>query len=133
MATRDQLIARLSRQPEPHVVAIEEFLEDNDDVGSIGCNLSEHPGMDAFRAAFDRLAARPDVTAIYAQIAELDPGGDAWPFADTVFVVGTVPREHLAAELEPLQPDDVSPVERAGLPPALARHAGEPVHVVWWD
>ena len=28
------------------VVSIEEFFEGNDDLGSIGCNLYEHPGTD---------------------------------------------------------------------------------------
>lgn len=41
-----------------------EFFDGNDDLGSIGCNLSDHPGIEAFRDTFARLLARPDVEAI---------------------------------------------------------------------
>jgi hypothetical protein len=133
MTTRDELIARLRDQPEPQVVRIEEFLDGNDDLGSIGCNLVEHPGLDAFRAVFARLAARRDVEAIYAQISELDPGEDCWPFADLVFVVGTIPLRTLAAEFAPLQPDEVLPHPQDEIPPALSHHAGKPIHYAWWD
>ena len=133
MTLRDQLIARLAEQPEPLLVRIEEFLAGNDDLGSIGCNLSEHPGMDVFREVFGRLAARPDVEAIYAQIAELDPGGDSWPFADTVYVAGPIPQDQLARALAPLQPDEVTLQSPADVPPSLDRRTGTPVHVVWWD
>ena len=133
MQTRDQLIARLAAQPEPQLVRIEEFLAGNDDLGSIGCNLLEHPGMDVFRTVFDRLAARADVESIHAQIAELDPGGDSWPFADTVFVVGAIPAAELASALAPLQPDEVALLAPADVPPALGQRAGVPVHLVWWD
>ena len=73
---RNQLVARLSQEPGPQIVPIEVFFDGNDDLGSIGCNLLDHPGIAAFRDAFARIARRPGVVAIYAQIAELDPGGD---------------------------------------------------------
>ena len=133
MQRRDQLIARLATQPEPPLVPIEEFLAGNDDVGSLGCNLTEHPGMDTFREVFDRLAARADVESIHAQIAELDPGGDCWPFADTVYVVGAIASDALASALAPLQPDEVALHAPADVPPGLSRRADAPVHLVWWD
>ena len=34
------------------LVTREEFFDGNDDEGSIGCNLNDHPGLDAFNAAF---------------------------------------------------------------------------------
>ena len=51
----------------------------NDDAGSIGCNLTEHPGMNVFRDVLTGLLRRSDVQAVYAQIAELDAGEDCWP------------------------------------------------------
>lgn len=133
MSTRDQLIARLAAQPEPLLVEIGEFLAGNDDLASIGCNLPEHPGMDTFRRVFDRLAARADVESIHAQIAELDPGGDGWPFADTVYVAGTLPTAELARALAPLQPDEVGLVAPEDVPPGLGQRPGTRVHFAWWD
>jgi len=131
-AKRDRLVTRLTGEPEPRLVPIGEFFDGNDDLGSIGCNLSEHPGVAAFRDAFAHVAARPDVEAVYAQIAELDPGDDCWPFADTVFVVGAIPPDELARELEALEPDEVGPADGFDLPESLTRYRA-PVLVAWWD
>ena len=43
------LKAELAAQSEPQIVSIERFFDGNDDLGSIGCNLMEHPGVDTFR------------------------------------------------------------------------------------
>jgi hypothetical protein len=131
MNPRDRLVTRLAAEPEPQIVPIAEFLADNDDLGSIGCNLLDHPGLDAFREVFAALASRPDVTGIYAQIAELDPGEGCWPFADTVYVLATIPHAELLAAVAPLQPDEVGPVPPDQLPLALATRG--PVHLLWWD
>lgn len=78
------------------MVPVEEFFDGNDDLGSIGCNLVEHPGIDVFRDTLIGIARRADVVVVYAAIAEVDPGEGSWPFADTIFVVGTIPRGELA-------------------------------------
>ena len=36
----------------PPRVLVTDFSHGNDDVGSIGCNLNEHPGIAAFDVAF---------------------------------------------------------------------------------
>jgi hypothetical protein len=102
---RDDLKARLSAQPEPRVVPVDIFFDGNDDEGSIGCNLTDHPGIDVFRSVLLGILGRADVVAAYAQISEVDPGVEYWPFADWVFVVGTISRGDLANALAPLQPD----------------------------
>ena len=130
---RSELVARLSGEPEPQLVPIEVFFDGNDDVGSIGCNLMEHPGINAFREAFARLAKRPDVAAIYAQIAELDPGDDCWPFTDTIFVVGSISVDDLADELSALEPDEVDSAGSFGAPKVLTQRHNEPILAAWWD
>jgi hypothetical protein len=130
---RNHLVEQLSSQPEPQLVPIDTFFDGNDDLGSIGCNLPEHPGIDAFRNLFARIARRHDVEAVYAQIAELDPGDDCWPFTDTVFVVGTLHADELQAELSTLQPDEVGSAEASRVPDALARMHSAPVLLAWWD
>lgn len=132
-AKRASLIERLSRQPEPQLVAVDVFFDGNDDVGSIGCNLATHPGIDVFRATFARVAQRSDVLSIYAQIAELDPGGGCWPFSDTIFVVGSIPADDLRRELAPLEPDEVGSAPDFRVPQALLDGGSAPVLAVWWD
>src|SRR5262245_27366125 len=50
----------LAAQPQPPLVAIERFFDGNDDLGSIGCNLMPHPGVEAFRDVLTGLLCRPD-------------------------------------------------------------------------
>jgi hypothetical protein len=128
----DDLKAKLSSQPEPQVVPIDVFFDGNDDEASIGCNLIEHPGINVFRQVLLHLLDRADVVAVYVQISEVDPGEECWPFADWVFVVGTIPQHELADALAPLQPDDVGPPEYE-VPEAITRQHDAPVLVAWWD
>jgi len=130
-----RLMKKLGAEPEPQLVPIQEFFDGNDDMASIGCNLLEHPGIQAFRATFEKLAQRSDVEAIYAQIAELDPEEDSWPFCDTVLVVGTLPLNALRAALAGLQPDEVGTSEELIVPETLAvkNPKNLPVLVAWWD
>jgi hypothetical protein len=129
----DALKAELAVQPEPQVVPVERFFDDNDDLGSIGCNLVPHPGIERFRQVLTGLLARPDVQAVYAQISELDPGEGCWPFTDTVLVVGTVPAGALREAVSDLQPDKVGAAEGFGLPPVIAERHRSPVSVIWRD
>jgi hypothetical protein len=130
---RNRLIERLAPKPAPQIVSIEEFFDGNDDLGSIGCNLIEHPGMGAFRDIFARIARRPDVTTVYAQIAELDPGEDCWPFADTVFVVGSLSEDELAEALAPLEPDEIWKTADSDIPSDIRKGRDTHVLAVWWD
>ena len=127
------LKAELAEQPEPQVVSAERFFDGNDDPGSIGCNLMEHPGVDTFRDVLTGLLRRPDIQAVYAQISEFDPGEGCWPFTDTVLVVGSIPAEELRDVVSALKPDEIAPVEDFGVSPSIAERHGSPVLAVWWD
>jgi hypothetical protein len=124
------LKAELAEQEEPQIVPIERFFDGNDDAAAIGCNLMEHPGMNVFRDVLTGLLRRSDVQAIYAQIAELDPGEDSWPFTDTIVVVGTITPDDLREAVSPLQPTDVGSDRDFN---ELARKHGGRALVVWWD
>lgn len=128
-----RLIETLSAPSEPEIVSIAEFFDGNDDPGSIGCNLIEHPGVDKFRDVLTELSNRDDVEAVFAQISELDPGEGCWPFADTVLVVGTISRDDLKQLLEPLSPDEIGTGEEYGAPPAFLQKQKAPVVAAWWD
>jgi hypothetical protein len=127
------LKADLSAQAEPQIVDINRFLDGNDDFGSIGCNLMEHPGIDVFREAFSKLQRRPDVKAVYAQITELDPAEDAWPFTDTIVVVGTISAEVLREHLAHLEPDEVGPADPDSISRGLSDSDREASLIAWWD
>src|SRR5437660_7362983 len=102
------------------LVPIEEFFDGNDDKGSIGCNLyPDHPGVDAFQSVLTGLLRRPDVKAIYAQVSELDPGEESWPFTDTVLVVGSITAEDLRSSVSSLQPDEVGDSQQFGVSPSI--------------
>jgi hypothetical protein len=130
---RHRLVEALLSKPEPQLVPIAIFFDGNDDLGSIGCNLMPHPGIAVFRSTFARIAKRPDVEAIYAQIAEVDPGEDSWPFADTVFVVGSIAANDLVSELSTLEPDEVGDAEDFGVTPDLLANHTSPILAAWWD
>jgi hypothetical protein len=127
------LKAELAAQPEPQIVSAERFFDGNDDAGSIGCNLMEHPGVDTFRDLLAGLLRRPDVQAVYAMISELDPGDGCWPFTDSIFVVGTISPDELRDVLSSLEPDEIEACDDIRIPPAIKQKHQAPVLVVWWD
>jgi hypothetical protein len=109
-----------------------QFLDGNEDEGSIGCNLEEHPGMGASRAFVAALDARPAVSATVVMIHE-DMGDDEFPFTDAILVRTSMPPATLKKLAAKLTPDDVFPLDHevsAQLPPA---GAGERWLSVWWD
>lgn len=132
---RIRLVEKFAGQPEPQLIPLEEFFDGNDDMGSIGCNLREHPGINTFRVTLEMLAKRNDVEAIYAQIAELVPGEDSWPFCDTILFVGAISPDVLQAELIRLQPDEVGTSHDFIVHETLTSKNPKnlPVLVAWWD
>ena len=124
------LKTELAEQEEPQIVSIERFFDGNDDAASIGCNLMEHPGMDVFRDVLTGLLRRTDVQAVYAQIAELDPAEDSWPFTDTVVVIGSIPLDELSQAVSVLQPTDVGSDRDFS---ELAQKHGGRALAIWWD
>jgi hypothetical protein len=127
------LKAELARQAEPRIVSVARFFDGNDDLGSIGCNLDPHPGLDSFRDVLEGLLRRPGIQAVYAQISEPDPGDDCWPFSDTVFIVGPIAAAELRGAVGSLSPDSVRTAEGTDVPPYIAERHDSPVSVVWWD
>lgn len=127
-----RLKAELSAQEAP-AVPIEQYFDGNDDEASIGCNLMEHPGMDAFRDVLVGLTKRPDVEAVYAMIGELDPGEEFWPFTDTVLVFGQIAPDELKEALRKLEPDEVGPAAEFGIPDNVLSKHRAPALAAWWD
>ena len=96
------------------VVTRSQFFDRNDDPGSIGCNLSSHPGVAAFAGTLEQT---------YDSI---------WPFTDTVVIVTRLAPSMFEPLLRLLQPDEIAPSREvfANLPPIPDGY--QAVHV-WWD
>lgn len=123
----------LQAQDEPQLVPIAQFFDGNDDEGSIGCNLVPHPGIPAFKEVLLGLTQRPNVRAVYALIAELDPGEESWPFSDTIVVIGSIAPETLYEALLHLEPDEVGSADPDSLGSALAEQDKSDALIAWWD
>ena len=130
-----RLKQKLEVESEPLLVSLDEFFDGNDDEGSIGCNLLEHPGIAYFRTVLESLRSREDIEAVYIMISEVDPGGDCWPYSDTVCIFGRADIDEVSELLGPLQPNEVE--KRGRFFDSFARqfkgmHAS-PLVTAWWD
>lgn len=116
------------------VVSLELFFDGNEDPGSIGCNLSDHPGPDGFYRVLSAIRDRPDVYGVWVGISEvMDP--DEWPFSDHIYFVTTASPAEVrswAVELSPEEPGDdwwngVPPLQPIEVPPQAR------LVTLWWD
>ena len=93
-------------RPRP-LVSIQEFLEHNDDMGSIGYNLPDPPHPSVFYDLLNGLAAREDVADIRIEVKDLELP-DGWPATDTIWFITTAsPHDVRAWFPENLAPDDL--------------------------
>lgn len=136
---RTQLIERLRTVglpsgdvPSP-VVSLESFFDGNDDVGSLGCNLTDHPGMERFYAILKQIRDRNDVHDVLIEVSEVEEDDDdMWPFSEQLFVVSTADLATVSLLLSELQPTEIT--NDAPLPPsARAIPAGFTIYAAWWD
>ena len=136
------LLAEIERQggfvsgdgPEP-VVSLESFFEGNDDPGSIGCNLIDHPGAQQFYAVLRGVRERSEVHDVWIGISEV-LGDDEWPFSDHVYVVTSASPDDVLRWTVALKPE---PEAASGwwndVPPAkpIPTPEGMNVLTLWWD
>lgn len=138
---RQQLIARIKQQALPGlqpmlpVVSLEEFFEGNDDYGSIGCNLTEHPGPQTFFQILSDIRFQPSVQTVLVEIAEVEEqDATMWPFSERIYLLTSATREQVENWLSALQPDEVSSGYVFGTPPAAPQlQEGMQVYNAWWD
>jgi len=123
-------------KPTP-VVPLEQFFEGNDDEGSIGCNLTPHPGIDTFYRTLANLRGRDAVSGIWVLAKQHDwkPG---WPFADEVLIRTTLNTDGIASHLQHLRPNTVEAVTLDHLKKDIwqvttACGPGERHIIAWWD
>ena len=142
MDYRRELIEKIKRIGLPGaggplpVVSLEDFFVGNEDYGSIGCNLWEHPGPQFFFEVLKGIRARGDVQDVLVEINEVEEGDESmWPFSDRVYILSGAAREEVADWVAALMPDEVEEGFAYGGPPASAPElgAGTKAYGVWWD
>lgn len=132
---RDALLRLIRSQPEHQegraLVTVKEFFDGNEDLGSIGCNLPDHPGLDHFRKVLSDIEKRSDVEQVWMQIYDLEEGD--WPFCENVLVVGKAPLPDVRQVSESLQPSEVSEMEMDWVPSRPKSLSGRTYINLWWD
>jgi hypothetical protein len=107
----------------------------NEDLGSIGCNLSDHPGLEVFYRVLRDIRSRPNVQDVLVEIAEVEEqDGSMWPFSDRVYILASTTADQIATWSRRLQPDEVAVGYSQGQPSfAPVLHSGMKVYSLWWD
>lgn len=120
-----------SRTP---ALTIDEFFTGNTDLGSIGCNLFPHPGLEKFEATFRSILANNNVSDVRLPVTEFIDGLD-WPFVEKVIVVTTAAPQDVFSHCKDLQPDEhwiASDDELAGFG-GVSIPQDQKAVVIWWD
>jgi len=143
MDDRQQLIELIRQQGLPSsdgvtplpVVSLEAFFTGNEDPGSIGCNLPEHPGLPRFLEILVGIRARPDVQDVLVEIYEVEESDPSmWPFSERIYILTSADRDTVAEWVADLEPDEIEEGYAAGRP-AAAPDVTPPNRVLaaWWD
>src|SRR4051794_17143456 len=110
---RGLLIEAIKQQGWPNpshqlpIVSLEEFFTGNDDEGSLGCNLIDHPGMRFFYDTLRTIREKPMVQEVLIEIAEVEESDESmWPFSECVYILTSASQADVEAWMEPLQPDE---------------------------
>ena len=118
------------------VVSLEDFFTGNKDYGSIGCNLSPHPGPQFFFAKLKEIRSRDDVQDVLVEVSEVEESDETmWPFSERVYILTSAAGEEVASWVAALQPDEVEAGFAYGGVPSGAPPLSEgmAVYGVWWD
>ena len=116
------------------VVSLEDFFEGNDDTGSIGCNLLEHPGTDAFYSVFKAIQSKDTVSDVLIGIYEVEASDETmWPFSEQVFIIAHEPKSSIQKFVETLAVDEIDAINQTALMPEPVVPEGFTVWQLWWD
>ena len=117
------------------LLSLEEFFEGNDEVGSIGCNLTSEPGPGEFYDLLRNIRLKLEVSDIRIQITCVDRPGEDWPFSDTIWFVTTAEPERVRDWFpEHLAPDEIWEGWNRGVTyDPCSIPAGQRVIAAWYD
>ncbi len=132
---KDALLRVIRSQPEYEdgqaLVKVTKFFDGNDDLGSIGCNLSDHPGLGHFQEVLKSIQGREDVDEVWLQIYDLEEGD--WPFSENVLVFGGASESTIRELTESLQASETSEMQMDRTPSRAKHLAGRRFINLWWD
>ena len=120
--------------PTAPIVSLEDFFEGNDDEGSIGCNLLEHPGIKTFYKVLLDIKNKENVQDVFVEIMEIEDDEEYWAFSERVYILTNANISEVEDWVEPLEPSEIDEGYAFGEPP-LAPNLKEEYKVlsVWWD
>ncbi|MFP5270145.1 hypothetical protein [Coleofasciculus sp.] len=144
MGKREELIEKIRAQgfvlpiaqnPPFPLVSLEDFFLGNEDYGSIGCNLLEHPGLEQFFERLKFIRERQDVQDVLVAVIEIEEDfPDMWPFSDHIYIITSASRTEVENWLAELQPDEVVEgwaTEKPSNAPEIL--PGFNIFHAWWD
>ena len=113
------------------------FFDGNDDEGSIGCNLSPHPGIAKFYKILQQLRSMDGVSGVWV-IAKQHDWKPGWPHSDEIIINTSLTAESVGKILAPLSADEIyefsEPILNNDIEgSSLKQKEGEKQLGAWWD
>ena len=137
---RNELIEKIKKIGLPDntektpVVSLEEFFDGNDDLGSIGCNLIDHPGIKHFFDLLTKIRSRPDVADVLVGIYEVEEEDTTmWPFSEQVFIISNASKNDISDWVKSLEVDDISVESPSIIKPSPDLPNNHKLFQLWWD
>jgi hypothetical protein len=125
------IVAQPEHEEGRALVKVSEFFDGNDDLGSIGCNLPEHPGLDTFRRVIEEMLALPSVDQVWLQIYDIDEGD--WPFSENALIFGAVATADIEKLASAIEPSEVQEMHMDWAPSRDPSLEGRRYVNLWWD
>ncbi|MBM7703003.1 hypothetical protein [Metabacillus iocasae] len=120
--------------PTAPIVSLEDFFEGNEDEGSIGCNLLEHPGIESFYNVLLDIRNMDNVQDVFVEIMEIEDNEDYWAFSERVYILTSADISEVEEWIAQLQPSETDEGYAFGKPPVAPNlKEGYKVLSVWWD
>jgi hypothetical protein len=110
-------------------------LLENDDYGSIGCNLTLMLGPQFFFEKLKLIRSQPNVQDVLVEVTEVgEKNPTVWPFSDRIYVLADGTPEDVAQWTAALQPDAIEEGFSNGKPACAPElKPGYKCYNVWWD
>jgi hypothetical protein len=116
------------------IVSVEDFFQGNEDEGSIGCNLLEHPGVQTFYEVLLGIRNKENVQDVLVEIMEIEDDEEYWAFSERVYILADAEVTDVDNWVNALVPSEIDEGYTFGKPPLAPEcRNGYNVVSVWWD